>query len=822
MNIYYLILILSTMRYFKFRNISIGLYTLWMLLLNSSPLYSEEIKRIGVLFDGSYPPLQILYNEVKHDLEILNHNRYTLEFPDQSQLNAEFSKEKLAEQGKLLLSQIELDLILAVGPLSSKWFSDQTKLKTNIVGLAVEYPEALGVMITKTSKPINPRWTTSFDPLREARMKELLKQITPLTKIIFLCSSLLCKPTDSSFSAGADASSSALTTRILDYLQGIYEVPIKMIPITPGKAKETVAAITQGPVLLDMLYGFSLTQIQEIMATLAHNQVISISLEGMWGAKNGALAALDTNVSANYSMRIFRLLNNTLPENLPIRDVDSTEWILNRQTARNLNYRLPWELKVEARWIADESSTRHLTFQEVLKLASSVDYDHEIHNLREEQAEHLYDAAQRKFFPKIQSQIIYDQQENKISDSSLVPKPRSETRMTLEVSQSIFDRSQWKAIESTQLFQRMSQLKMDLQRKSRVEEITLAYLDHIQAEEQLRLRRAQLSLTRNHQTMVQNRYNQRQVDKSEIVRMQLEHQSALMELLKAQELLYMTQVNMNQILGLSKETLLDLQTDVMASADPENDPLGLEEYTQSIIGEDKLRQFIADEAVNNSLEIAMLNKEIQLSTAEKDSIQGKFWPNIQANLVGFQQIQDSHRKFNQYEFKPGVVFDENSRYRDNYNVGWNARLQLVLPIFDGGADFSEYLAANTKVRESMVRRNKRMAEIESQARIAINAYIGMRSRLRVAYQQSQLGQENLRFTEDDYVQGSLPLIDLLDRRNHLRSLDIDLLQSRYEMVRSYIHLMRSMGHGDLVMATAKNQAFQAFLEKLNKFMQKNY
>ena len=389
------------------------------------PVQAEAVKtiRIGILQDGPYWHNKPLISQVQKELKELNDGQLDIRYPKAFNLNGQYDFKKIREYAATLAGNKEIDVIIAFGTVSSYTFSKMDPLPVPVVAMDYILPAGLGMLAPKTFKPINPNWTTSYDPTYANAVAKIFPKLVSADRFAVLCSQAVC---------GFHPDIPQLIRSFL-----AKEAPrIDIVVISPQDYMKKINQLKVSLVVVEMLKGFSEKQMDDVFRTLLHKRIPSFTVDGLHGIKRGALVSIHDydrpRIGRNIALKLFDILTGTRPDQISVIDFKSAELIFNRETARKIGYGIPFEFVDEARMYGAEVTKKPLAFEEAIQRSLEQNYDIKSQALVQNQALIQVDITEREFYPQVSSRLSYNRKSKDQADAFGGPRGETLFELTLQ------------------------------------------------------------------------------------------------------------------------------------------------------------------------------------------------------------------------------------------------------------------------------------------------------------------------------------------------------------------------------------------------------
>jgi len=492
--------------------------------MGENSVFADEHKRIGILVDGSYWYNAPLLDRVKKELERVNDGQFEIEYPDQLNLNGQYDFEKIQAYVDELSQREDLDAIISSGMVSSYLFSEKKPLRVPVVAMDYILPAGLGMLSPKTFQPLNPNWTTSFDPAYVEETLKIFPKLVKTNRFVIFCPKVMC----------------GLIPNVPQLIKSFVENPeveVVIEIINPENYKDSIENLDNPLVVVEALKGFSDAQMTDLFTLLSDKNVMAFTVDGMNGIKKGALASIHDykkeRMGRNMAIKLFDILGNTHPSEIPVKNYKSVELIFNLETARKLGYKIPLEFIDEAKFYGAKSQYPELSFESSIKRALEQNFDIKAQALVKDQALLEVKISERGFFPQISSSLSYNRINKDQADA--LNGARGETRFDLSLQQRIFDRELYKTIESNEAAQKVQQQTLERINQDIIGQVAQVYMDVLQAEELVQIRRDYLNIIRKNQNLADLKFKLRETDKSDVLRLNIELENSRIDLMNAKD-----------------------------------------------------------------------------------------------------------------------------------------------------------------------------------------------------------------------------------------------------------------------------------------------
>ncbi len=780
------------------RILILGLLTCWFV-----PFWcwAATPVRIGVLQDGLFWEHEPILEAVKKELEVLTTDKYELLFPAERQIAGQFSLEKIHKAVELLAQDTSLDLIISLGPVSSQVFAQTIPLPVPVVAINVFAPAAQGLLQPDSWKPINENWTTSYDPSIFSAFVELSRSVLDFENATFLCSEFHC-------------GTATKISQVLETWGAQAGFSLKTMVISPDNFSQQLSLLKSDLIFVDMLYGFSEFQVQQVFADLTERKLPSLTAQGIYGVELGALmSAAWTDYQAlgrTYALKINMILDGISPKDIPVLDDWKLDLSFNLDTARSIGFDIPWRFYYESHLVEQGKYRKSLTLQQAVEIGLQANHQILIDHAARAQTTLQRKKGESALFPQVQTQLRHTRINQERADLS--PSPRAETVFELSIGQNIWNPELKYILELADKLEEIATYQTQILQEDLQEQIILAYLDLLLREELVKVQREHLRTYSRLKDIAELRYNLQETTKSDVLRVEIQYENAHLEMTSAFESRHQAKIHLNHLLNFPKEELLSLDAMHFSRDNLEDNQRFLQKYyTNRHIR--LIRDFLTEQMWQHSIALQVANSQLQQVRLQKAQIESQFWPKFEAGASWYSQLQDEHRDFVNTNSR-----NEEDIYEDQFQDGWNFQITMSVPLYTGGLRFTELEEAKARIEEIVLTREKLKSDLAAQARTLQFTHFSNSNRANNAENLVEKAHENFELGKVAYLQGSIPIMDLMDLQSNVILSEINATVARFQTYQSLTKLLRLVGKLDFMYVSTEDAGVQAFLQKLDQYV----
>jgi len=756
---------------------------------------SQRVVRIGVLADGPYWFNKNFLKHIQRELNVLNDGSYKIIFPKEALLSGNFDNKRIRQSAQTLVSNKQVDVIISIGGVSSGLFFKMDPLPVPVVAITIFMPFEKDRFLPKTYQPINPNWTTSFDPSLNIGMASLIPKLVMETDSTVLCSAFMC---------GNHPEYREAISKIFKAVN----VKTRVLVVSPGNYSEVIAKIDSPLALIGHLHGFTLSQEKDLFEKLALRKIPTFSIEGRHAIENGALASAVEydfeRFGKIYALKIIDILSGTTPNEIPVVDLWKTQLIFNRETAHKIQYEIPLEFLYEAEFFGRDQAKPKLSFSDSLEKAIGQNIELKIQALVQNQAFSNYEISKSRYRPQINSRLSYNRQDKTRAD--VLPNARGETVIELEVRQKLLDMELIKDIQSAEYQNLVEQKNTEVLNQDIAEQVALAYMESLLQEEIVTIRKEFLKLIRKNLDIAQLKFKLGETSLNDVLRLQIDLENARIDLVNDTEALFVSRIQLNILMNQPRENIYSLEFGPFNLKTYEKRKTPFDPFFVTRKSIQIVRDFFTEETFEKSIELKSIEASIKRAEADREGAKARFLPKLDASASYFNQLDSDTRNF----LSPA----EQQAYKDRTGDGWTAKLELSLPIFEGGQRFKQLDLANSRLLEQMRRQENLKLDLARRARTGFFNLYRNRQNTDLSIKNVKNTKENLDLITLSYIQGDVPIIDLLNSQTNLILSQINSTTARYAFYKSLFRLFRTMGRIDLITGFLDKEILDTFRKRM--------
>ena len=398
---------------------------------------------------------------------------------------------------------------------------------------------------------------------------------------------------------------------------------------------------------------------------------------------------------------------------------------------------------------------RYLTLDESYRLALE---SHEAVKIAREgvtQAQSGVDKAVSQMLPKLAAEGGYTVYSEQKKSGGFVIQPDDTTRVDVRLTQPLYTGGrEWAARRQANIISEKSATGVEAAKEAVIRAVARAYYGILKAEKEVEIKEAALKRANERSKVANARFKVGEVTKSAVLRADALVAGVEAELIKARSGLKNSVEVLKRLTGVSDDIKLS---------------------------EPPIRQDLSDD-INVLLKLAYDYRfdykqgglDERAASAGVSYVKGFFLPSIRIEGLYSWREQNPVTTFYQKESVSGSVI-------------------LSVPIFEGGLRYAELSEANSRLRESELRRLNLKRDIEIQVREALNGIGAVKAVIEAYRKQLSLAEEDYNMVFEQFKYGLATTVDVIDADATLISAQRSLMNSTYDLEISKLELRATVG-----------------------------
>ena len=771
---------------------------------------AAETVVFGALVDGDDERVPVVDQYREEIVRVLG-TEFDAQFPPEKIIRGGWTSDSIASGLDTLLSDQEIDIVLALGFLSSAHAASRPTLPKPTLAPFVIFPELQGI-------PVERRRGTPVggDIRREYRVSgrenlayvivrdefrpsvDAFLEIVPFQRLAVLVT---------------DAVLQAMPTIREGFREAVrpLEIEVDFVP-HHGRVEDTVSRISPGTqaVYVGALLQSS-TDIGRLAELLVERKLPSFSTLGRAEVDAGLMAStyLDTDLdrlARRTAINAQRILEGEPAAELPADFQITHRLSINMATARAVDARLTWATLTEAELLhdSDRTAARRLSLVEVVQEAERVNLD--LAAADRTVAAGIQDVrlARANLRPQIEvfgTDVVIDTDRAAASFGS---QGKNQLSGSLGVSQLLYSEQARAGYTIEQRLQEARELERAQLRLDVILDAAHAYLDVLRTKAAERIRRSNLEVTRRNLERARTRLQLGDASPGEVFRWQAELASNRKELIAASAVRNQAEIEVNRTLNRPLEEPFET---IESSIDDPALSVNYESVRPFVDNQQAFRlfrAFMSARAIEASPELGQIDRaaaaQERLILAAKRAL---YIPTVAAQA----SVDTFHNSGTAGAADLGDAVPEGLEFPSINSLNWSIGVNAALPLFQGGALRARRTQAQIELDELTLMREASRLRIDQRVRSAMHAAMASWAGIDLAREAAEAASNNFRLVADGYSEGAIDIITLLDAQNQALSADFAAATAVYDFLSDMMAVQRAAGHFDFFRSAEDRERF---------------
>lgn len=749
---------------------------------------NPSVVRIGTVADGPSALMPELRSLITREIQDLTRGEYEVRFPPALQLQGNWSSKDIRQGIDHLLSDRQVDLVIALGVIASNEVSHRRTLSKPVIAPFIIDADLQGLPRTKDSSGRHHlNYLASFKSFE--RNIEAFKEMIPFTRLTVLVDRVLLE-------------AFPLLREKADRIERTHHLSLTFVPVDT-MIQPALVALPKGTeaVYVSPLVRLGAGELKRLAHGLIAKRLPSFSGLGRAEVEQGIMATLAPNLDTlrlarTIALHTQRILSGTDAGKLPVTFSQGEQLAINMATVRAIDIWPTYGVLAEAELLHEEREdvARKLSLYTVMHEAVSVNLD--LASADRKVAAGVGQVAQSrsKLLPQVtvgSSGVLTGQGPNTFGTGA---DPRQTAVAIGSVTQSLYSDQAW----SNYTVEKQSQVSREEERRQLqldiAKEAATSYLSLLKAKTVLRIQRDNLGLTRSNLELARVRESIGYAARDEVYRWQSEVANGRKSVLEAQAQLRQAAVSLNRLLHRPLEEPFQA---IEAGLD---DPfvLGNRYDLFSFIDNPKsfrvFRDFQVQEGIKSSPELHQLDAQITGQERRVLSAQRAYWmPEITMQGAGIQQYAQGGGGTGGLTIPAGSTGLALTQNQSFYVLS----LGLSFPLYQGGGKDAKLLETNERWRELRLTREATLGRVEERIRSALLGTTASFPSISLSRDSAKAAEKTLDLVRDQYGRGAVDIIRLLNSQNAALTANETSANAVYNFLIDLMSIQRAIGQFDV-------------------------
>ncbi len=766
----------------------------------------QKTVNVGIVIDGPWERNDEIQKMTKTEIIKLTEGEFDVRFPEDKIIAADWTLAGIRAAIDKSLTDPEVDFVIAMGVIASGEISNRGALPKPVIAPFVIDAELQGLPAKNGASGIANLNYLSL-PSHIARDIKIFREIVPFTNITVLVNHLI------------DESIPQFNSRIKVALAPL-KVQARLVPVEKSidSALRFLNDNTEAVYLAPLMH-IPPGDFDRLVAVLRQKKIPSFSTFGVENLKRGIMATLThgffPKITRRIALNFQRILLGEKPEELPVSFAIGERLMINMEVARDIGVSPPFTILTEAELINEHRAhtARTLSLTGVMREAVDKNLDLQAEKKRLAAGNQQVRQALALLLPQISIS----------SRAMLIDKDRAEASFGAQAqrtwqgsavaSQLIYSEKAWSNRAIQNHLQRMRTHELEQMRLNIAQEGANAFLNVLRAKTFERVQRENLRRTRSNLELAQVREAIGYSGRSEVFRWESEVALDRKDVIQANAQRNLAEIALNRVLHAPPEASfatreVDLNNPALATSRHE-----LLDFMDDPVSFKRTRQFMVEEGLSSSPEIAILDAVIAAKQRELASANRAFWSPALALQADIGRI---FKEGGAGTSSPALSAEIPFSFPQADKSNWSIALNLSLPLFEGGGRFAQKTRAGKELQALKADRQSVLEKIEQRIRSALHIAGASRAGIKLSSDAANAAQKNLELVTDAYTRGALSILDLLDAQNAALIAKLGAANAIYDFLIDLAEVERSSGKFYLFALTDERDAWIKRLQKHGK------
>lgn len=754
------------------------------------PWPTDRPVHIGFVVDGPWEGNEAIRRLFEDEIRTLAAGEFEVVFRDRDFRVADWTVEGAEQEVQALLSDPEVDLMIALGLLASDRFCCRGALSKPAIAAVVIDPDLQGLPREGDASGV-PHLNYLAFPDRLHRDIELFRSIVPFERLTFL--------TNAGYLGIEALNDRAVTAAAL------LGVTADLVGVGAGR-EEVDKALAAIPEDTQAVYVFPLLQLSEtefrrLTAGLIERDLPSFSVFGRQDVSRGVLAARSRDtyfprLARRVALNIQRILLGEDAGTIPVDFGGRDRLLLNMETAEEIDVSPRWEILLEAEQLYQEQALggELLTLDAAVETAVDANLDLLARRRALAAGEQEVAAARSIFRPRLDTSATGVAIDEDRAEASFGSQPQRSLTAGLGVSQLLYSDPARAEIEIQSQLQLGRGFDLDQLRLDIALDTAVTYLNVLRAKTLETIQRTNLEVTRSNLELAQVRRDLGVAGASEVYRWQSQIATDRRALLDANAQRRIAEIALARLLHRN-------QTEPFAVADvTEDDPLWIlserpiDDFTATPKRYGLLGDFLVEDGLSRAPELARFGTALAAQERILTAAKRSFW----SPTVGLQAGVDRRLAEGGAGAEPPSFPDLGlgGLFPDQDDTFWSVAVNVSLPLWAGGERVAERIRAEEELKRLELERDAASERIEQRIRTALEAARASGAGIDLSRQSADAARSNLELVVDAYSRGAVTILELLDAQEAALVADQAAANAVYDFLIDVLEAQRASNRLD--------------------------
>ncbi len=763
-------------------------------LLLAPSIHAAKLITIGIVTDGPIEHISWSPELFKNELLILTQDDFEVRFPAAKQLDGAWSAERITAALKQLQEDPEVDMVLALGYVSSAVAALSGPLRKPTFAPFVMDADLQGLPRKNNTSGVRylNYLSGEADFIRDLRA---LKSVVDCKVVAVL----------------VDEANYAAQPGLIRRAQEVTKAAgVELRFIQQRTRNEDLAARLQpdvDSVVVTDLARLGPAATDRLIAALIEKKLPSYSLLDSRLVEQGMLMAEAPatdwrRLARRNALNMHAVMHGEPAELQPISFKSKRRLTINMATARALGIYPRFDILHEALLFhaEPEPQGKPLSLVTAALEAVAANLDLRAAALGLESTQTQVDEARAELLPRLDASLGYtrlnDDSTNVISGAAA----EQSTTAAITLSQLLYS-DQARANVAIQRY--LQDNRVALKRELELDiilEATTAYLNVLKAQTFVHIRREDMNLSRTNLELARDRQHMGVASPAEVYRWESELATSRQELLDAQAQLQQARDSVNRLLHRPlKETFI---TEPATLEDPHL-IVSRKELFEYVINDrafELMGDFMVEEGITASPELTGLEALLAATKRGLETQRRAYWSPTVTLQGEVSNVMDESRV-------AGLAAED--------DTDWSVGVNVSLPLFEGGARRARVSGSRLAFNQQLSQRDATRERIEQRIRATLYRIGASYPSIQLSKDAATAANKNLDLVTDAYTRGTVSILDLLDAQNAALVAEESATNAVFDFLIDLMNLQRSLGGFDFFLDA---QELDSWLERLHQYI----
>ncbi len=765
-----------------------------LLLMPSAGTQAAQVVNVGIVVDGPIEHTSWSPELFKDELVTLTKGEVEVRFPDTYYVDGGWSAERIAAALKRLQQNPNVDMVLALGYVSSAVAALSTPLRKPTFAPFVMDADLQGLPKKNNSSGVkNLNYLSGqADFVRDLKK---LKSVADFETVVALVDK-----------AHYDAQPELIRRAREVAAAGGVELRF----VLQRRRNEDLAAklpVDTDVVVVTDLARLDANAMKRLITALIDKRLPSYSLLDSQLVEQGLLMAEAPSsdwrrLARRNALNMHAVLRGESAEDQPVTFKSKRRLTLNMATARAIGIFPRFDIVNEAILLNEEPEPtgRPLSLSTVALEAVSVNLDLRASAFGVEAGRADIDEARAGLFPRLNADLSHAQFNNNGTAVRSGAIAERSTAAALTLRQLLYSDRVRANVEIQRYLQNNRealnrQLELDI-----IQDATLAFLNVLKAQTFVHIRRENMNLTRTNLELARDRQRIGVANPAEVFRWESELATSRQELLVAQAQLQQARDALNRLLH------RPLKESFIARPATLEDPSllvsrqELFDYVNNDRAFQLMGEFIIREGIAASPELVSLEALVAVTQRELKTNRRAYWSPTVRLQGEVTNVLDENRI-------AGLPADD--------DTDWMIGINASLPLFEGGARRARVSGSQLELDQRQAQRDATRERIEQRIRVSLHAIEASYPSIQLSKDAATAARKNLELVTEAYSRGAVSILDLLDAQNAALVAEESATNAVFDFLIDLMNLQRGFGQFDFFL---DDNGLNDWLERLKKYI----